>query len=46
MMACDEALMTQDQWVSTLLTSSPTVSLDGDTLTVAGDEITLTLAGA
>jgi heat shock protein HslJ len=46
MMACDEGLMAQDQWVTALLTGSPTVALDGDTLTIAGGDITLTLDGA
>ena len=46
MMACDEPLMAQDQWVGTLLTSNPTVALDADTLTIAGSDITLTLDGA
>lgn len=44
MMACDEALMAQDTWLSGLLSSSPTVALDGDTLTVTGSDATITMA--
>ena len=44
MMACDPALMDQDQWLGALLESSPPYELDGDTLTLgeAGQRITLT----
>lgn len=41
-MACDEPLMAQDEWLAALLESGPTVSLDGDTLTLAGGDVTLT----
>ena len=41
-MACDEALMTQDTWVGELLQGQPTVTLDGDVLTIAGDDVTVT----
>lgn len=34
MMACDEALMDQDQWLSEFLTSSPALAVDGETLTL------------
>jgi hypothetical protein len=44
MMGCDEALMVQDQWISELLAAGPTVSLDGETLTLVGDGVTLVLA--
>jgi heat shock protein HslJ len=44
MMACDDALMEQDTWLSGFLSSGPAISLDGDTLTLTGDEATLTLA--
>jgi heat shock protein HslJ len=43
MMACEEQLMAQDELVSGLLTSGPTVALDGDVLTIASDEVTLTM---
>lgn len=42
MMACDESLMTQESWVSTLLSSSPTISLGGETLTLTGEGGTIT----
>jgi heat shock protein HslJ len=44
MMACEDALMAQDQWLSEFLTSSPEITLDGDTLTLAGSDSTITLA--
>ena len=44
MMACDDALMEQDQWLSDFLTSGPDIALDGDTLTLTGSETTVTLA--
>ncbi len=43
LMACDEALMAQDTWLSELLTAGPTVALDGDTLTVTGADATITM---
>ncbi|NCD15939.1 MAG: META domain-containing protein [Actinobacteria bacterium] len=42
LMACDNALMAQDEWLTALLTSSPTLSVDGTTLTI-GDATGLTL---
>jgi heat shock protein HslJ len=43
-MACTPAsLMDQDTWLSALLTSRPTVALDGDTLTLTSDGTVLTL---
>ena len=33
-MACEPPLMAQDQWLSNFLTSGPTYTLDGDTLTL------------
>ena len=42
LMACDDALMAQDEWLTALLTSSPTLSVDGTTLTI-GDATGLTL---
>ncbi|SRR6056297_27609 len=44
MMACDDALMEQDTWLSEFLASSPGIALDGSTLTFTGDETTITLA--
>lgn len=46
MMACDQALMDQDQWLSTFLTSGPRWSVDGTTLTLANDSTTITLSEA
>jgi heat shock protein HslJ len=43
MMACDEALMDQDTWLAEFLTSSPEISLDGDTLTLTGSDATISL---
>lgn len=44
MMACSDELMDQDMWLSEFLSSSPAISLDGDTLTLSGDDATITLA--
>jgi heat shock protein HslJ len=41
-MACDQPLMDQDQWLSTLLNGA-TVNRDGTTLTLINGDITLTL---
>lgn len=41
-MACAEPLMAQDQWISAFV-SGAGVTLDGDTLTLAKDGVTLTL---
>ena len=39
MMGCEEPLMAQDQWVAGFLEAGPTVTLDGDALTLtSGDE--------
>ena len=43
MMACDEPLMEQDGWLSEFLSASPTIALDGSTLTLTGDDTTITL---
>ncbi len=43
MMACEQALMDQDTWVSEFLTSSPEISLDGGTLTLTGSDATISL---
>jgi heat shock protein HslJ len=44
MMACDQPLMDQDQWLSTFLTSSPALEVDGETLTLGDDTTGITLA--
>jgi heat shock protein HslJ len=46
MMACDEALMAQDQWLSEFLTSGPALEIDGDTLTLGDDANGITLSAA
>lgn len=43
MMACDDALMAQDTWLSEFLASSPSITLDGSTLSFSGDDVTITL---
>lgn len=43
MMACDDPLMEQDTWLSEFLASSPSISLDGSTLSFSGDDVTITL---
>ncbi len=43
-MACDPpALMDQDTWLASFLTSRPAVTLDGDTLTLTRGEVTIAL---
>jgi heat shock protein HslJ len=42
-MACPDPLMDQDAFVSGLLTSGPTVTVDGDTLTLTSGEETITM---
>jgi len=40
MMACEQALMDQDQWISDFLSSGPKWSLDGPLLTLnSGDDV-------
>ena len=34
--------MAQDTWVAELLQGSPTVTLDGEVLTIAGDDVSVT----
>jgi heat shock protein HslJ len=41
-MACDDALMAQDDWLAAMLTAGPEVTLEGDTLTLATDDVTIT----
>jgi heat shock protein HslJ len=43
MMACDDALMAQDQLMADLLSAGPTITLDGDELTLASSATTVTL---
>jgi heat shock protein HslJ len=42
-MACEPALMEQDSWLASFLSSRPTVALDGDALTLSGGDGTITL---
>jgi heat shock protein HslJ len=44
--ACDEALMDQDDWLSAFLSGAPRVALDGERLTLSGDSATLELIEA
>ena len=47
MMACEPAaLMDQDTWLSSFLTSEPVASLDGDTLTLTAGASSITLTDA
>jgi heat shock protein HslJ len=41
LMACEDDLQRQDEWISNLLTSGPTVSLDGDVLTLSGEDVSI-----
>ena len=44
MMACEpSALMDQETWLAAVLTSKPTVAVDGDTLTITAQGATVTL---
>lgn len=43
MMACDDALMAQDEWVSTWLGDGVTGTVDGDVLTLVGGDVTMAL---
>lgn len=40
-MGCEPALMDQDAWLAELLSSGPSIALDGDTLTVSGGDGTV-----
>jgi heat shock protein HslJ len=44
MMACGDALATQDTWLNDFLTSGPSIMLDGEALTLSGGDTTITLA--
>lgn len=46
MMACEPALMAQDQWISDFLSSGPTWSLDGGVLTLTSGEDSIVLRDA
>jgi len=43
MMACDEALMDQDTWLSEFLGGAPFIALDGNSLRLTGGDVTITL---
>lgn len=43
MMGCEEELAAQDQWLSSFLTSSPALKVEGDTLTLGDDSSGMTL---
>jgi heat shock protein HslJ len=45
-MACDEALEAQDAWLAAFFGGGPTVSLDGDDLTLAEGDVTIRLSAA
>jgi heat shock protein HslJ len=45
-MACDQPLMDQDTWVAEFLDGDPTITLDGDQLTLVEDGVTMSLAAA
>lgn len=44
MMACPDELMDQDTWLSELLTDGPEITIDDTTLTITGDDATITFA--
>lgn len=46
MMACEEPLMEQDDWLSDFLTSSPDLAVDGGELTLGDDATGMTLTKA
>jgi len=43
MMGCPDDLAAQDQWLAGFLTSTPALTLDGDTLTLSSGDVTITL---
>ncbi len=43
MMGCDDDLMTQDGWLASFLADGPEAELDGDTLTLTGGDVTMTM---
>lgn len=46
MMACEDALQSQDEWLAGFLTGEPNIDLAADVLTLTSDEATLTLSDA
>jgi heat shock protein HslJ len=42
-MACGDELMAQDEWLSDLVSSGPQIAVDGDTLTLTGQDATVVL---
>ena len=45
-MACEEPLMRQDDWLGSFLSDAPRVALDGDDLTLTGEDATVELTEA
>jgi heat shock protein HslJ len=43
MMACEEPLMSQEQWLASFLEDDPAIALDGDVLTLTEGDVTMTL---
>jgi heat shock protein HslJ len=43
MMACDDGLSEQDEWLSSFLTSEPAITFEGDTLVLGTDSEGITL---
>ena len=43
-MACEDALMAQDTWILAMLEAGPTVTSDGDNITIEGSGTTIELA--
>ena len=46
LMGCPDNLAAQDEWVAALLTDGAAVGLEGDTLTLTGPDVTVTLAAS
>jgi heat shock protein HslJ len=43
MMGCDDDLTTQDGWLASFLSDGPEAELEGDTLTLTGGDVTMTM---
>jgi heat shock protein HslJ len=43
MMGCEEPLAAQDQWLAGFLAANPSMVVDGDTLTLSSDDVTIVL---